>query len=218
MVSSEVVRYVREQVKAGFSMEEIEYALLDAGYTTAEVSEIMKFAEEQPRPQPQMPVMPRPVMQGPRPMPMMPMQRPQLPFQPSQQWQPPLASSAMPQGKPKTGKALVGFIVSFIGALFLMVNAIMMLVTSNADIIPRVPLSGLDFSLGFELSILSIITLILAVGMLAAAFFMLARPSKARIFGVFVLVLAMLSFVSMGSFAMGAIIGIVGGIIGIIKK
>ncbi|MBI4176491.1 MAG: hypothetical protein HY518_04750 [Candidatus Aenigmarchaeota archaeon] len=200
MVNSEVVRYVREQIKAGFSKEEIEYALLDSGYTTAEVSEVMGYAQGGPaRPQP------------PRPQPAR-VQRPQ-PFRPQG---PPNAQPApQPQGPQPGRKLKFGFIISFIAGLFLLANMAIVLATGNLDIMPRL---GMLFDMGIENLILAMTNIILGAAMLLAALFIHKKPGKETVFGVMVIVLAVVSFASMGSFVIGTIIGLAGGVVTILKK
>ncbi len=65
MVDSEILEYVKTQLKAGFTAEQIRRALLDADYTVEEVNEAIETAQQDIQPTPAAaPAQPPPLKEG----------------------------------------------------------------------------------------------------------------------------------------------------------
>lgn len=125
------------------------------------------------------------------------------------------ASSAPPP--PPVSRAIAGFIISLIAGLLIMVQGILRFVRGTlisglfSDEVRRRILAGL------ALETIGIIAIILGILVLIGAY-LIYSPGNEMAGGIIVLVLSVLSILTGGGFLAGFILGIVGGVLGILKK
>jgi hypothetical protein len=124
----------------------------------------------------------------------------------------------MKSGYPKTASmlALVGGVVIIVGgALLMVVSAFILPHLDYANLKPPAHLtpgnmpalvSGIVGSMG-------LFGLVSGVIVLVSAIMLLTNPSHWRTWGVLILVFSVMSFLGLGGFIVGAILGIVGGIL-----
>jgi len=119
-------------------------------------------------------------------------------------------------------RATAGFAISFIAAILIILNglaliALQSLINSFADFIPMpVTIPGMGFVQSVFATI-GAIGLVFGILVLVGAF-LIYMPGKEVIGGIIVLLFSILSIVAMGGFFIGLILGIIGGILGLIKK
>jgi hypothetical protein len=113
-------------------------------------------------------------------------------------------------------KATAGFIVSLIAGILILINGLLVVAVFAAlgDMMSIIPglegLEGIMTAIGAIGLIFGILVLIGAI--------LIYMPGKEIIGGILVLVFSILSIFIGGGFFIGMILGIVGGILGIIKK
>lgn len=70
----------------------------------------------------------------------------------------------------------------------------------------------------WSLGIMAIISLAAGASVLVGAYKMKVEPEKLRTWGFLVLISSIVAFVCIGGFGLGAVLGIIGGVIAIVKK
>ena len=112
-------------------------------------------------------------------------------------------------------KATVGFIISLIAGILILINGL--LFVGIAGIVGSIP--GMDVIPGITEMIAGFATvgLIFAIIVIIGAI-LIYMPGKEIIGGILVLIFSILSIFIGGGFLIGLILGIIGGILGILKK
>jgi len=113
-----------------------------------------------------------------------------------------------------TKRATAGFIISLIAGIFVLINGIAWFMLS--DLFETLGLGGM-FGFGLVLETLGIITIVFAIILFIGAI-LIYMPGKELIGGILVLVFSIISFFTGGGFIIGAILGIIGGALGLAKK
>ena len=113
-------------------------------------------------------------------------------------------------------RATIGFALSLVAALIILAQGIVRILRGEAlalfsDELRRRVLAGL------ALQVVGVIAIIFAFLILVGAFFIYS-PEKEVLGGIIVLVFAALSILTGGGWLVGLILGIVGGILGLLKK
>lgn len=123
-----------------------------------------------------------------------------------------------PQPVAKVQRATLGFILSLIAGLFIMIQGIVRVIRGEGaiisgvfDEIPRRVLAGL------ALRHVGVIAIIFGVLILIGAV-LIYSPGKETVGGVVVLIFAILSILTGGGFLVGFVLGIVGGVLALTKK
>ena len=112
-------------------------------------------------------------------------------------------------------KATVGFIISLIAGILILINSL--LFVAVAGMIESIP--GMDLIPGITEMIagFAAVGLIFAIIVIIGAI-LIYMPGKEIIGGILVLIFSILSIFIGGGFLIGLILGIIGGILGILKK
>ncbi len=119
-------------------------------------------------------------------------------------------------------RATIGFALSLIAGIFILLNglafiALQSLLNSIIDIVPMpVEIPGIGFAESVFATI-GAIGVVFAIIVLVGAI-LIYMPGKEMIGGIIVLIFSILSIVAMGGFFIGMILGIIGGILGLLKK
>ncbi len=119
---------------------------------------------------------------------------------------------------PKTASiiALVGGIVIILGGiLFLFVSTFILphLDYSNLNTPPRLTSASIPAIVSGVVGVMGLFGLVSGVIVLVSAVMLLTNPSQRRTWGVLILVFSVMSFLGLGGFIVGAILGIIGGIL-----
>jgi hypothetical protein len=124
-------------------------------------------------------------------------------------------SETQPPTKPKRAK--IGFALSLVGALLIMAQGIVRIFRGEAIVflgsegLRRRVLAGLG------LEIVGVIAIIFAVLILFGAY-LIYKPGKETYGGIIVLVFSAVSIIAGSGWLIGLILGIVGGVLGLLKK
>ncbi len=115
----------------------------------------------------------------------------------------------------KVKRAKIGFIVSLIGGIFILLAGLWLFgMVSALSGFAGVTFSGLLGAIGVMYGVLGIVFgLIVILGAV-----LIYMPGKEIIGGVVVLIFSLVSIVAGGGFFIGLILGIIGGILGMLKK
>ena len=121
-------------------------------------------------------------------------------------------------GYPKTASilALVGGILIILGGiLFMAVSAFILphLDYTNLTTPPRLTSASMPGLVSGIVGVMGLFGLVSGVIVLLSAVMLLTNPGQRRTWGVLTLVFSVLSFIGLGGFIVGAILGIVGGIL-----
>jgi hypothetical protein len=117
---------------------------------------------------------------------------------------------------PKAERATIGFALSLAAGLLILVQGIVRIFRGELALLylggirRRIP-GGLAFQ------VVGVIAIALAILILLGAYFIYS-PGKETIGGIIVLVFAALSILAGGGWLIGLILGIVGGVLGLVKK
>jgi len=111
-------------------------------------------------------------------------------------------------------RATVGFILSLIGGIFILLNGLVWFAMS--DFFNSLGLGGM-FGFGLALDVLGGILVVFAIIIFIGAY-LIYMPGNEMIGGILVLIFSIISFIGGGGFVIGAILGLVGGILGLLKK
>ncbi|MHC4307822.1 MAG: hypothetical protein ACYSR7_04275 [Planctomycetota bacterium] len=174
-IDKKVVDYVKTQLKAGYTQDQIKTALANSGYRSNDIKQAMSSAGTMPTAGP---------VKG--------------------------VKSSSPSGG---GNPVVGFWVSLIGGVVILLAAILPMVslTIFSDISSFFPMI---LNLGEMITILGII--IGAVALIGAVLINMMPDNK--IPGIIVLVISVIALLVNPDFFLGAIVGIVGGVLAVIGK
>lgn len=182
MVSSDIIEYVKEQLKAGYSSEEIRVALLAQGWTEEDVDEVFTFAG------------------------------------------PPSAQPITPPVTIKKG-GNKGFLISLLGGLILFIfglETVLSLPVLSSLLVGAgliIAVSGFFEALLLTSLNSGVVILIFAVVIILGAL-LLHREGKEKRGGILIIVFSVLSLIGFNGFLLfvGAVLGIIGGILGMIKR
>jgi hypothetical protein len=194
--NSSIVNYIKEQLSAGYSEKEIRDALLSQGWYSEEIDKAFSAARA---PAPTKPAA-------------MPAEVP-----PAAGQEPEKAAAQQPRGG-------IGarFILSLAGGALVILNSILSFFWTEdlLDLfVPGVELSVLG-TLGLQLSSFDSLVVNLMIGgfLVAAAFIIHAVPDRARLTGIFMLILSVITVMIGNGFLIGGIIAIIGGALAILKS
>ena len=132
----------------------------------------------------------------------------------------------MVQQQTERGHPTTGAILALVGGILMMVGGILFLAVStlilpNLDVAsfpnvhtpPGLTAGGITAIASGVVGAMGLLGLASGIIVLVSAVILLTRPSQARTWGVLILVFSVLSFLGPGGFVVGAILGIVGGIL-----
>jgi len=126
-------------------------------------------------------------------------------------------NTTMPPAPPAPKRATAGFVISLVAALFILAEGIVRIFRGEAiaflgsDELRRRVFSGL------RVEVVGTLAIIFAIVILVGAY-LVYHPGNETVGGIIVLVFAALSIIAGGGWLVGFILGIVGGILGILKK
>lgn len=118
---------------------------------------------------------------------------------------------------PRREKATIGFILSLIGGILILVQGLLLLL--SFVVIWRIlenMMSNMKFLSGI-ITILGFITIVFGLIVVLGAI-LIYKPGNETIGGILVLVFSIISFFIGGGFIVGTILGVIGGILGLLKK
>jgi len=117
--------------------------------------------------------------------------------------------------KPKRAK--IGFAMSIVGALIILAQGLVRIF--RGEVLVFLGSEGLRRRVfaGLTLQVIGVIAIVFAILILLGAYFIYS-PGKETVGGIIVLVFAALSILTGGGWLVGLILGIVGGILGLLKK
>lgn len=118
----------------------------------------------------------------------------------------------MAYGGPKPYPS-AAFILSLIGGILIILDAI---VVAAAAAIVGAAIAGVLPGLGALLIALAVVGLIFGIIILIGAFQLRSHPESAKMWGIVILILSLISFIGGGGFYLGAILGIIGGILALV--
>lgn len=111
-------------------------------------------------------------------------------------------------------RATVGFILSLIGGIFILINGVVWFALS--DLFESWGLGGM-FGFGLAMDVLGGVMIVFAIIVFIGAY-LIYLPGNEMIGGILVLIFSIISFIGFGGFIIGAILGIIGGALGLAKK
>jgi hypothetical protein len=111
-------------------------------------------------------------------------------------------------------RATAGFALSLVAGIFVLINGLAWFALSS--FFDSLGLGGL-FGFGLALDMLGIITIVFAIIIFIGGY-LIYMPGKEMIGGILVLIFSIISFMGGGGFIIGAILGIIGGALGLAKK
>jgi hypothetical protein len=126
-------------------------------------------------------------------------------------------NTMQPPAPAPSKRATIGFALSIVAALIILAQGIVRILRGEAitffasDELRRRVLAGL------ALQVVGVIAVIFAILILVGAYFIYSL-GKETLGGIIVLILAALSIITGGGWLIGLILGIVGGILGLLKK
>lgn len=127
------------------------------------------------------------------------------------------SNTTVPPAPPAPKRATAGFVISLVAALIIVAQGIVRIFRGEAiaflgsDELRRRVLSGL------RLEFVGTLAIIFAILIMLGAYF-IYRPGMETVGGIIVLVFAALSIITGGGWLVGFILGIIGGILGLLKK
>ena len=119
---------------------------------------------------------------------------------------------------PKTGS-----ILALVGGIFMLLGGVIFLGVA-AYVIPHLNLNNVTVPQGMDraslpglisgiLSVMGVFGLVCGAIVLVSSSMILARVGERRTWGILILIFSILSFIGLGGFIVGAILGIIGGIL-----
>ncbi len=193
---SSIVQYIREQLSAGYTEQEIRDALLSQGWYSEEIerafSTVRATAPAKPAARPA--------------------EEP-----PAAKQEPEKAAAQQP------GRVIgTGFILSLAGGVLVILNSLLVFfgIGDLLDFfVPGIKLSVLGM-LGIQLSSLDSLVVNIIIGgfLVAAAFIIHVIPDKKRLTGMFMLIFSVITVLIGNGFLIGGIIAIIGGVLAILKR
>ena len=129
-----------------------------------------------------------------------------------------MANTQKAAGYPRTGS-----ILALVGGIFIVLGGALFLGVATF-VIPHLNLSNVTVPQGFDranlhtlisgvLTVMGGFGLVCGAVVLTSATMLLARVGERRTWGVLILVFSVLSFVGLGGFVAGAVLGIIGGVL-----
>jgi len=120
------------------------------------------------------------------------------------------------QENPRTASIIAlagGIIITLSGVLFLAVSALVLpnLAYANMNVPQGLPASALPGLVSGFVGLMGIFGLVSGALVLVSAVKLLSSPGQTRTWSILILVFSVLSFIGMGGFVVGAVLGIVGG-------
>jgi hypothetical protein len=223
MANPTIVDYIKKQTSAGFSETQIREALSKAGWFDTEIDGAFSSIKEKPeeKPKPVKEVKPEPVKEE-KPE-EKPKEKPKVPEQerPSE----PLIKTELKRPEDLFSKPsklfLIPMIFSIIGGVLLLVNSILFYLEAG-DILDFI-IQGFEFSLISDIGVISasevpIVGIVLGIGLLINAALIKIGPEISRTTSILMIVLSVVGILIGNGFLIGSIIGLVGGIVGIVKR
>jgi hypothetical protein len=121
-------------------------------------------------------------------------------------------------GYPKTASILAltgGILIILVGMLLMAVSAVILphLDYTNLNPPPQLTSASMPGIVSGIVEVMGLFGFVSGVIVLISAVILLTNPSQRRIWGVLILVFSVMSFLGLGGFILGAILGIVGGIL-----
>ena len=114
-------------------------------------------------------------------------------------------------------KATIGFAISLVAALMIIAQGIARIFRGEATAFLGSEELRQRVLAGLRLEFVGVIAIIFAILILLGAYFIYS-PGKETVGGIIVLVFAALSIITGGGWLIGFILGIVGGVLGLLKK
>jgi hypothetical protein len=226
MANPTIVDYIKKQTSVGFSESQIRQALSKAGWFENEIEDafaslkaapVVKPLPEKPLPEVKPEPVPvvKPAAEKPKEVPKVVEQK-----KPSE----PLIKAELKKpddmvSKPRT--SLIPIILSVIGGALLVLNSALFYLEMG-DILDFI-IQGFNFSLLSDIGLVSasevpIIGLVLGIGLLINAVLIKIGPEISRSTSILMIVLGVVGILIGNGFLIGSVIGIVGGIVGIVKR
>ena len=193
---SSIVQYIREQLSAGYTEQEIRDALLSQGWYSEEIEGAFSTVRA---PAPAKPAA-RPA-EGP----------------PAVKQEPEKAAAQQPRREIGTG-----FVLSLAGGVLVILNSLLVFsgIGDLLDLfVPGIELSVLGM-LGVQLSSFDSLLVNIIIGgfLVAAAFIIYFIPDRVKLTGIFMLILSAITVLIGNGFLIGGIIAIIGGILTILGR
>jgi hypothetical protein len=132
--------------------------------------------------------------------------------------QQPTQPSAQPTKPAPTERTTLGFVISFVAAVVILIQGIVRIFRGEIIItfLGSDELRQRVFS-GIRLEVVGVIAIVFAIIVLFGAYLMY-KPGKQVAGGVIVLVFSVLSIITGGGWLIGLILGVIGGILALLKK
>jgi hypothetical protein len=185
-----IVQYVKEQLSAGYAEKDIRDALLDQGWQPDEIDEAFSAAGGPPKEKPA----------GPE-------ERP----------------AGRKAGKPvkEAAGAGMGFVLSIAGGALIVLNSVLVFI-GMGDMLGLF-VSNLNLSLLAALIELSVfdrflVNMIVGSFLIAASIMVYMIPDRARLTGMFILALSVVSVLVGNGFLVGGIVAIMGGLLAVLGR
>jgi hypothetical protein len=204
MADSKIMKYVKDTISAGYSEDEIRAALAKQGWYKEEIEEAISAVKSGQATRPQKTAKPNET-------------RARVPAtKPSQKPGPP-DQAVKPRQQVRPGKPVTAFMVSLVGGILVITNALLIFIGMGdilGVIVPGFALSVLDM-LNMTLSSMDSFIINIAVGgfMTAASFMMYIMPGRIRISGIFILLFSIIAVLTGNGFLIGGIMGAIGAIL-----
>lgn len=200
MTESKVIDYINDTLSQGFSENEVKAALKKQGWSDLDIDEAMRAAAPRSTSPPK-----RTGAQASK--------KPE---------QPKAEKGKAAQGKP--GKSLVkgGFILTAVGGMLIIVNALLIYLGFGdmlGFVMPNPELSVMTI-LGLSLTGMDVflINLVIGVFLAAASFITYAMPYRRKLTGMFIIMLSLVSALVGNGFLVGGIAGLIGGALAVMDK
>ena len=116
-----------------------------------------------------------------------------------------------------TERATIGFVLSLIGALIISVQVIVRIFRGEATAFLGSEELRLRVFSGLRLEVVGVIAIVFAIVILFGAY-LIYSPGKQVAGGIIVIVFSALSILTGGGWLIGLILGLIGGILGLLKK
>jgi hypothetical protein len=120
-----------------------------------------------------------------------------------------------PSVKPK--RASIGFVISLVAAVLILAQGVVRIFRGEAIVFLGSEGLRRRVLAGLTLQVVGVIAIVFAILILLGAI-LIYSPGKETVGGIIVLVFAVLSVLTGGGWLIGLILGIVGGVLGLIKK
>lgn len=119
------------------------------------------------------------------------------------------------EGSTGAKRATIGFALSLIGGILILINGVALFAMSS--ILDQLGLGDMLSLVGLSLDYLGGVMIVFAIIVFIGAW-LIYTPGKEMIGGILALIFSVISFIGGGGFALGAILGLIGGILGLLKK